>query len=186
MMQRVLLVLICFYSFIATAGDTVLKLYRPFGDVVEQITPVVINKMPGECYTQSQLIKREDAWRCQANGTTYDPCFVKAGGKNKEAVCPPSPWEANSVKIEVSAPLNNEHHISLDMSRAFPWAIELANGERCQAIDTNELFDAMPVRYRCSNNNVLIGYLQRCKTVWSMLEKTPQGVVTVEFNKVWF
>ncbi|WP_298627850.1 hypothetical protein [uncultured Legionella sp.] len=186
MMQRASLVLLCFYSFLATAGDTVLKLYRPFGDVVEQIAPVVINKVSGECYSQSQLIKREDAWRCQANGVVYDPCFVKTGVINNEAVCPLSPWEADSTKIEVSTSLNNEYHIPLDMSRAFPWAIELVNGERCQAIDSNEFYDAMPVRYRCSNNNVLIGYLQRCKSVWSMLEKTPQGVVTVEFSKAWF
>nr|WP_272928005.1 hypothetical protein [Legionella pneumophila] len=41
MLQRVLLVLLCFFSFLASASDTVLKLYRPFGDVFEQAPPVV-------------------------------------------------------------------------------------------------------------------------------------------------
>lgn len=186
MLQKVLLVLLSFSTLLASAGDTVLKLYRPFGEVIEQIAPVVKNKLTGECYTQSKLIVREDAWRCQADGAVYDPCFVKQGGKSNEVVCPQSPWVSDSIKIEISMPLNNENHIPLDMSRAFPWAIELANGEHCQAIETNEIYDAMPVRYRCSNQNVLIGYLQRCKTVWSMLEKTPQGVVTVDFSKAWF
>ncbi|KTD46456.1 hypothetical protein [Legionella quateirensis] len=186
MMQRVLLVLLCFCSFLATAGDTVLKLYRPFGEVVEQVAPVIKSKLTGACFTQSRLILREDAWRCQAEGKIYDPCFVKAGSKQMEALCPQSPWEGDSVLIQVSAPLNNENHSTLDMSRAFPWGIELANGEHCQAIEPSEVYDAMPIRYRCSNHNVLIGYLQRCKTVWSMLEKTPQGVVTVEFTRAWF
>ncbi|KTD57214.1 hypothetical protein [Legionella shakespearei] len=186
MKQRVLLVLLWCCAVHAMAGDTVLKLYRPFGDVVEQVKPVVTRVVDGVCYSQSQLITREDAWRCQAEGRFYDPCFVKTGGKRMEALCPQSPWVGDSVQINVSAPLNNEQHATLDMSRTFPWAVELANGEQCQAVQTNEVYDAMPVRYRCSNNNLLIGYLQRCKTVWSMLEKTPNGVVTVDFDKVWF
>lgn len=186
MKQRVLLTWLCCWAFSAIAGDTVLKLYRPFGDVVEQIKPVVTHTVAGECYSQSQLIVREDAWRCQAEGKFYDPCFVKAGSKRMEAICPQSPWVGDSVQINVTAPLNNEQHIALDMSRTFPWAVELANGEQCQAVQSNEVYDAMPVRYRCSNQNVLIGYLQRCKTVWSMLEKTPNGVVTADFSKAWF
>lgn len=193
MMQRVLLfypgilgILLCFSSFLASAGDTVLKLYRPFGDVVDQAQPVVKAKLSGQCFSQSQLIWREDAWRCQTEGKIYDPCFVKTAGKKMEAVCPQSPWVGDSIQIEVSAPLINVNHTTLDMSRAFPWAIELVNGERCQAISTNEIVDNMPVRYRCSDSNVLIGYLQRCKTVWSMLEKTSGGVVSVDFSRAWF
>jgi hypothetical protein len=186
MMQRVLMVLLIFCSFLVSASDTVLKLYRPFGDVIDQISPVVKNKVTGRCLSQSQLILREDAWRCQAEGKTFDPCFVKMAGNQKQVVCPQSPWTAESVAITVSSPLNNANHSTLDMSRVFPWAIELANGEHCQAIESNEIYDAMPVRYQCSNHNVLIGYLQRCKSVWSMLEKTPEGVVTVDLRKAWF
>ena len=186
MVQRVLIVLLFFCSFFVSADDTVLKLYRPFGDVRDQIAPIVTNKLAGQCVGQSQLIVREDAWRCQAEGKIFDPCFVKMAGNKKQAVCPQSPWTADSVQIDVHSPLNNENHTTLDMSRVFPWAIELANGEHCQAIESNEVYDAMPVRYRCSNHNLLVGYLQRCKTVWSMLEKTPEGVITVELSKAWF
>lgn len=186
MLQRVLLVLLFFCSFLASAGDTVLKLYRPFGEATDQISPTVKNILSGECYTQSQLIIREDAWRCQAKGKIFDPCFVKMAGNKMEAICPQSPWIGDSVQINVSNPLNNENHLTLDMSRIFPWAIELANGDRCQAVETPESYDSMPVRYRCSNQNVLIGYLQRCKSTWSMLEKTSEGVITVELTKAWF
>ena len=186
MMQRVLLIVHLFYSFFATAGDTVLKLYRPYGDVVEQSPAVAKMHLAGECFTQSQLIKREDAWRCQAQGAYYDPCFVKIGGKKTTVLCPQSPWIGDSVEITLSAPLNNEHHATLDMSRAWPWAIELASGEQCQAIEPNETYDSMPIRYRCGSEHVLIGYLQRCKSVWSMLEKRADGVKSVDFRRVWF
>lgn len=188
MLQRVILASLCFCSFLASASasDTILKLYRPFGEVFDQAPPIVKKKLSGQCYEQSRVIIREDAWRCQAEGQLFDPCFVKAGGKKLEVVCPQSPWVGDSIQINVTVPLDNENHKTLDMSRAFPWAIELVNGEYCLAINSNEQYDSMPVRYRCNNQNVLIGHLQRCKTVWSMLEKTPQGVKTVELHRAWF
>jgi hypothetical protein len=186
MLQRVLLVLLFFCSFLVSASDTVLKLYRPFGEVTEQTPLTVKNKISGQCNAQSQLILREDAWRCMAEGKIFDPCFAKMSQDKTEVICPQSPWVGDSVQIEVSGPLNNENHVTLDMSRVFPWGIELANGEHCHAIESNEVYDSMPVRYRCSNQNVLIGYLQRCKSTWSILEKTPEGVVTVNLSKAWF
>lgn len=186
MRQRVLLIVLCFCSFLVNAEDTVLKLYRPFGDVSEQIIPVVKAHLTGQCDTQSHLLLREDTWRCFADGTVYDPCFAKSGAAQTKVLCPQSPWTEVSVEIEVSSPLVSEHHVSLDMSRALPWGIELVNGAHCLAVGAGEQYDSMPVRYRCSNQGLLIGYLQRCKALWSMLEKTPDGVVTAEFKKVWF
>jgi hypothetical protein len=186
MMQKVLCVLLCLSSFVVAANDTVLKLYRPYGDITDQVIPLVKNTLSGECFSQSQLIVREDAWRCMADGKTYDPCFVKSGPNRTEALCPQSPWVEDSVQIMVKAPLNNEQNKLLDMSRTYPWAIELANGEHCQAINSGTVYDEMPVRYECTKNNYLLGHLQRCKTQWSMLEKTHQGVVTVQLEKVWF
>lgn len=185
-MQRVLFVLLFCGSFLAQADDTVLKLYRPYGDSIGQAAPIVKKTLPGQCVSQSRLILREDAWRCEAQGQIYDPCFVKAGANRTEALCPQSPWVGDSVQITVSTPLDNEKNVALDMSKAYPWAIELANGVRCMAIDTTEVFDQMPVRYQCTNKNRLMGYLQRCRNVWSMLAKTPEGVETVELVKAWF
>ncbi|BCA96470.1 hypothetical protein TUM19329_28310 [Legionella antarctica] len=186
MMQRVLLVLLFFCSFLVSADDTVLKLYRPYGEVTDQTVPVVKNKISGQCTTQSQLILREDAWRCMADGKIFDPCFVKPSNSKTEVICPQSPWVSDSVQIEVGSPLENENHVTLDMSRVYPWGIELANGEHCEAIEPNEVYDSMPVRYRCSNQNILIGHLQRCKATWSMLAKTSEGIVTVYLKKAWF
>lgn len=186
MLQKVLYLFLFFCSFEVAANDTILKLYRPYGDVENQAVPQVKNTFRGECYSQSRLIVREDAWRCRANGKTYDPCFVKSGPNRTEAVCPQSPWVGDSVKIMVKQPLNNEQNKTLDMSRTYPWAVELTNGERCQAINPGKIYDKMPVRYKCGNKNYLVGHLQRCKTVWSTLEKTPAGVVTVELSKAWF
>lgn len=185
-MKRVLKGMLFFCSFAALADDTVLKLYRPYGEATEQSHPVIKKKLIGHCDAQSQLILREDAWRCQAEGSVYDPCFAKIGASSKEVICPQSPWIGDSTAITVTKPLNNAQHSTLDMSTAYPWAIELSNGARCQAVETTDFFDNMPIRYQCANEAVLIGFLQRCKTVWSMLKKNNTGVETVDFKKVWF
>jgi hypothetical protein len=186
MKQRLLFILLFCSTLCVWADDTVLRLYRPFGDVYDQIAPTVKKTLVGHCLAQSRIIVREDAWRCEAEGKTYDPCFVKAGNNRTEAICPHSPWVGDSVEITVRTPLNNEQNQTLDMSQAYPWGIELVNGERCLGIHSSKLYDEMPIRYRCENGNLLVGYLQRCKNVWSMLEKTPDGVVTVELTKAWF
>jgi hypothetical protein len=86
----------------------------------------------------------------------------------------------------VDKPLNNEEHKPLDMSRTFPWAVELVNGDRCYAVESDELYDSMPIRYHCANHNFLLGPIQRCNPLWSTLEKTSKGVVTIDLKKVWF
>jgi hypothetical protein len=185
-MQRVLFLLFFCCPFVVEAADTVLKLYRPYGEVENQVAPIIKKSVLGHCSTQSHVILREDAWRCKSEGTIYDPCFVKAGEHRTEAVCPQSPWVGDSIQIKVSTPLNNELNQGLDMSQAYPWGIELSNGERCLAIDSKKLYDEMPIRYRCANKNLLVGHLQRCKSVWSMLEKRSEGIITVELVKAWF
>lgn len=179
-----LLFFLCSVAF--AAEDTLLKLYRPYGEATGQVSPQVKKTIPGVCYAQSQLIIREDAWRCIAEGKTYDPCFVKSGLNRKEALCPKSPWNGESVQILVKDPLNNDQNIPLDMSLTYPWAIELTNGEHCDAINSGEIYDNMPVRYQCAKKHYLVGHLQRCKPTWSMLEKTPKGIETVELSKAWF
>lgn len=185
-MQRVWVIILFFCTFLASAADTVLKLYRPFGEVTEQSIPIVKNTVQGSCEGPSQLIVREDAWYCRVGDKVYDPCFAPLTGTKNEVICPQSPWVGDSIAIELAHALNNAHHSTLDMSGTFPWAIELIDGAHCQAIASKEFYDALPVRYLCTNGNVLIGSVQRCKSVWSMLEKTPSGVVTTELSKVWF
>lgn len=168
------------------AEDTELNLYRPLTETTKHV-PLLINaKKMGECRQQSQRLKREDAWRCTAEGIVYDPCFVQQYGSHLTAVCPESPWSSKGIQITVASPLDNSQHEILDMSRALPWALELTNGEKCQAIETSEQYDGLPVRYRCNTNTVLIGHVQRCASEWKMLERGSTGVETVQIARAWF
>lgn len=183
MLRAVILIFTIIMSFCLFAEDTELKLYRPFGDEV----PLIIKqKIAGQCWQQSQRIKREDAWRCVAEGKVYDPCFVKLYGSRNEALCPQSPWVADSVQINLSTPVDNSQHVTLDMSEAYPWAVELTTGEKCQAVDEGESFDGLQVHYQCNSQTVLIGRVQRCEAKWSILQRTTKGVSTALVAKAWF
>ncbi len=186
MQQRVLFLVLFLSSFMGLAADTALKLYRPFEGNEPNSLPIITHQLNGSCSAQSQLIVREDAWRCYAEGKTFDPCFASADSKQKKVLCPSSPWSKDNVQINVSEYLDNTTHQLLDMSKAFPWGIELSNGEQCQAIETGEHYDSMPVHYRCLNQHILFGTIQRCDPAWSMLKKDSDGVATVHLKTVWF
>ena len=183
---------VCFFvalfpwSISIASGDTELSLYRPFTETTQHPMVVVSAKKLGECSQASKLIKRDDAWHCTAEGNVYDPCFVQPYASKEEAVCPESPWSNKAIQITVASPLDNKNHERLDMSRNFPWALELSSGEKCQVIDTNDQYDGLPVHYRCEKNSELIGHVQRCDSMWKMLQHGSTGVETVQIARVWF
>jgi hypothetical protein len=183
MLRRVFIFFIVMWSFCLFAEETELKFYRPFVDE----TQLVINKkLPGECWQQSQRIKREDAFRCIAEGRVYDPCFIKSYDSGKEAVCPASPWIKEGIMLSLSSPADNSQHTLLDMAETYPWAIELATGDKCQAIDEGQVYDGLEVHYQCNSQTVLIGRVHRCKANWSILQKTASGVSTAQVARAWF
>ena len=186
MLREVVWIFVVLCSMPVFSTDTELSLYRPLTETTKQLPTVIADKKSGECWQQSQLIKREDAWRCIAEGHVYDPCFVRRFGTHLEAVCVESPWSSKGVQLSVTTPLNNNQHETLDMSRTFPWAVELTNGQRCQAIESSAQYDGLTVHYRCDENKELIGDLQRCNSAWKILQHTSNGIETVTIARAWF
>ncbi len=186
MKREVVLFFAIFGTMPAVAGDTELSLYRPLTETDTHPAVERVIKKNGQCLTQSERIKREDAWHCEAEGIVYDPCFVAPYGSHLEAICPESPWSHQGVQISVASPLDNSNHQTLDMSRTYPWAIELTNGEKCEAVVTTKEYDGLPVRYRCEKQSELIGHVQRCNSTWKILQHAANGVDTVEIAKAWF
>lgn len=182
--MRVSIVVFCFMVSVIPvfSADTMLHYYTP----LDETQGAIVSKMQGDCISQSLLIKREDAWRCVAEGQTYDPCFVPRFGSHLEATCVSSPWSNEYIHIRVSAPLDNQAHETIDMSRTYPWAMKLTQGETCLAIDSHKMIDDLPVRYRCEGGAELFGHVQRCHSNWKMLKHSSRGVETVEIENVWF
>ena len=186
MLREVLGFAAIFWSTLLFSMDTELLLYRPMTETTNHASVDINTKTTGECLGQSHRIKREDAWRCVAHGEEYDPCFVERFGSHLKALCIQSPWSKHAVELTVASPLDNQLHETLDMSKTLPWAIELANGEQCEAIASSEVYDGLPVHYRCGQNAKLIGHVQHCSSQWKMLRHDISGIETVEIVKAWF
>lgn len=187
MNRWVMAIVVAVLSGFSFASETDVRLYRPFSESEGQATVQVAQKLKGWCWQQSKVDKRLDAFRCAIKDKVFDPCFVKIYGDKKQAVCPTSPWNGQAVLIELDNSLQMSQEDELDMSRHYPWGIELTDGSHCQAIiDEQPLFDNMPVRYQCNGNGVLLGHLQRCKGMWQMLHKDSSGVSTIDIKRVWF
>lgn len=181
--MRYLLILIIAISSQVFAKDTELKLFRPFNG---EANLIVEQTLKGECLAQSALIKRQDALHCVANQQSYDPCFIKEYGNHKKVLCLNSPWESKAIEIDLSSPIDNSEHLSLDMSRTYPWGLLLTSGEKCTAVAEDESFDGLKVHYRCDNGSFLVGHVQRCASQWSILQKKNNEVLTAAIVKAWF
>jgi hypothetical protein len=167
-------------------GGTSKYLYRPFASS-DNHQPLKVSKtLQGMCRAQSPISKREDAWTCYAEGQQYDPCFVKRFGKRDAVICPTSPWSSEATEIKLNTNLVERHEETLDMSRSYPWALELDSGLRCMAIESDGRVDGLAVHYKCSDKGYLIGHLQRCKAKWTMLHSASGHPTTVFIAKAWF
>lgn len=175
-----------FLPMVTMAAETEFRLYRPLTESTDQPEVIITSKTTGACWQQSKRIQREDAWHCIANDTEYDPCFVKPFGSKLQATCIQYPWSTEGIQITVSSALDNTQHILLDMSKVFPWAVVLTNGNTCYAIDSKGLDDGMPIRYRCDEKTVLVGDIQRCNNPWKTLQHDAVGYTTVTIAKAWF
>ncbi|MFA5960598.1 MAG: hypothetical protein WC785_08770 [Tatlockia sp.] len=162
------------------AEDTELLFYRPF----EEESTTIKQTVPGECWQQSHRLKREDALRCVTKEKTYDPCFLD--GAHRVALCKETPWQVETVVISLSTPLDTSVNQALDMAEAYPWAIELTTGEKCQAMDEGQVFDGLPIHYQCNNQTLLLGRVQRCNPKWHILQKNDSQVFTATVAKAWF
>ncbi len=79
----------------------------------------------GDCWTQSLVVPRRDAWRCACGNSIYDPCFALEGGEYVIAGADPSTGDPGFL-IKLTKPLPEPE----DYGKAddYVWMIELADG----------------------------------------------------------
>ncbi len=173
-------------SFSSLARETLLSLYRPLTKGVNHPYVKITKEVKGTCLNQSALIFRQDAWQCQVEKKQYDPCFETQSLSPSQVVCISSPWATAGSLITTPTPLRHGEHAVLDMSRTYPWAVELSDGVKCMGINDNKVYDGAPIRYRCNDNSFLFGHLQRCATTWKILKHTEGGDGLVSIERAWF
>lgn len=180
---RILMAGLVFSGTAAFADETDPTLYQPFAKTPQQKELIVAGSLKGSCKKQSDTDKREDAWQCRAFGKTYDPCFKHPFSQNNELICPKSPWSNKAIKIVTHDQLDNSNHQELDMSKAYPWAIELTDGTHCLAKPSS---DPIQHNYKCQNKQTLSGKLMRCNPSWKITRNDNNATDMVHVKRAWF
>jgi hypothetical protein len=116
------------------SGDmkfTQVKILTPWRSLGDVISPgiKVSQKTKGICSSASLVNPRPDAWRCNIENETLDPCFSNASGHS--VACIKSPWDKTAVLITLMLPLPINKVNSENYLEQTPWGIELDNNLRC-------------------------------------------------------
>lgn len=186
-MNKLVLAAIFMISSVVMAGnDTIVRMYRPFTEGGAGSTLAPEARVSARCDTQSEQVKRGDAWQCQSADTRYDPCFAYPKTEGKVLVCPLSPWHSDATIIDALSVHSNQSFDGIDMNKGKPWAVELDNGLRCLAVEGAKMYRQQPVTFVCRGNQMLLGKLHRCKSEWTVLWSDGQTLDLRAVKEVWF
>ena len=146
----------------------------------------------GACTFGSSIANsRPDAWGCTTDGGVVDPCFENpylAVDEATEVVCLDTPWSTDIVVVTLSAPVTREKEgpaggtlgaadtaDELIQPWDLPWALELANGDRCSLLRGTLLVMAgQVVHYGCEHQGLILGEVDRSQPAW-VVSYVPDG-----------
>jgi hypothetical protein len=136
-------------------------------------------------FDSSTALDRPDAWDCQdADGQIYDPCFENPfipPDQPALVACFDSPFTTDVVVLTLTEPLMRQKE-ALDagtgMAQAadvsidpwdLPWAVELANGDRCTLLGgTLTVVAGQTAHYGCEDGGVVFGEVNHVRPLWTV------------------
>lgn len=156
------------------SSATELRTYNPWNVGELQADLQVAAEKSGDCWTPASSTSRPDAWRCSADSTIHDPCFLKGD----RAACIEAPWSDQVVLLRLTEPLADGASNGDTL-----WALRLKGGEQCLAIGGATTTAAgQRLNYSCENGDVY-GSVDRSGQLWMATyqphgesEQVPRGV----------
>ena len=150
----------------------------PFGPDGLNAGLTVTGNEQGSCIADSlSALDRPDAFDCTGeSGQIYDPCFENPFAppdEPGELACIASPFADEVVLLAVDEPLSREKETPAGEGPFapwdLPWALELANGDRCTLLH-GTLFQlaGQVVYYSCEQNGAVLGVVEHGQPVWTV------------------
>jgi hypothetical protein len=136
--------------------------------------------LTGICNDDSIVVSdRADAFQCLGEGDQiYDPCFENSlapSDKPGEVACVPDPLSAEIVLLTLDRPLPREKEAPAGQAQDpfgpwdLPWALELANGDRCTLLGgTLYQLVGQVVYYSCDRNGAVLGVVDHGQPLWTV------------------
>jgi hypothetical protein len=174
----------------AAAQGTLLQLFAPYrpGGLVSGLR--VEGQVNGYCSGGSEtLLGRPDAWRCMANNRIYDPCFAADSTDTAPLACTDDPWSGAVTLLTLTAPLPRDRANTAAGTTRNPWALQLANGARCQLIiGASATVAGMRIGAACSDGTQIVGDPDRSAGRWRVyiLRDSDPSLTTEEVVVAWY
>lgn len=128
-----------------------------------------IKTIPGGCgdASESEMIGGV-GYRCGFGNYIIQTCWAASAGPTDSAICPTAPWDRKALRLRVGPRFIFDAGVTYAGAPNVPWALELANGNRCLMIATGT--GPMPTpegrridRYICAHGINLAEPLRRGK-----------------------
>ena len=135
----------------ATTALHVVNAWSSSSTISSQVT--VGKTISGSCWGGSAVVAEPSAWRCIDGNLIYDPCISppSAAATATEVVCLATPW-SDAVVMRLTSPLPLSSGSTSSGGSSKPWALELANGQRCVAGGGAVLsIDNVALYYACTS-----------------------------------
>jgi hypothetical protein len=144
----------------------------------------------GVCgFSSIVALDRPDAWDCiSTDNEIFDPCFepfMQDPEELGQLACVEAPFATEVTLLTLTEPLVREKEAadpgadpSLDMGQSaddalapwdLPWALELANGDRCTLLHgTLSVMAGQIVHYGCVEGGIVLGQTDRSQPLWTV------------------
>ena len=180
-------------------AQTDIRYVIPFGPDGLNAGLSVRETLTGTCIGDSIAVSdRADAFRCLGEGDqVYDPCFENSFApidEPSEVACVTDPFGTEVVVLTVADPLPREKDAPPGQEQDpfgpwdLPWAMELANGDRCTLLEgTLYQLAGQVVYYSCEQNGAVLGVVDHDQPVWMVNYLADGEVVSslVEVAAAW-
>ncbi len=144
----------------------------------------------GVCgFSSIVALDRPDAWDCiSTDNEIFDPCFepfMQHPEELGQLACVEAPFATEVTLLTLTEPLVREKEAadpgadpSLEMGQSaddtlapwdLPWALELANGDRCTLLHgTLTVMAGQTAHYGCENGGAVFGEVNHSQPVWTV------------------
>lgn len=187
------LLVACLVLSFAAESKTQIIIYQAYTENnVLNPSLIVAQRYTGHCFAKSLADSgRLTAWRCSTNNLIVDPCFQDGEGV---MACLNSPWSDKVLVLKLSTPLHDSKAElagnTVNTQSAQPWAIELANGQRCIALTgASTLINNRRLNYSCSNYYYnVIGKINKTSLDWKadVYNHRDNSIQAVSITTAWF
>jgi hypothetical protein len=181
----------------ATSARTDIRYFLPYGPDGLNGSLAVVGNEAGSCTADSIATPdRADAFDCIGESNQiYDPCFENPFApidEPGELACVSDPFASEVILLTVDDPLPRAKEVPGGDSPhdpwALPWALELANGDRCTLLHgTLYVLAGEIVHYGCEQNGAIMGEVDDGQPVWTV-NYVPDGAAAsglVDVTAAW-